>query len=370
VIQNADLLDQSVVNGGPPRRPERQRLDSLTGLRAIAALCVFVHHTMLAGDNVVSDAYRRIGMQGAMGVTFFFVLSGFVLTWSMGPLDTKRAFWRRRFARVYPAYLVALIAAAALYPTFQRDVELGPLVTNLLQVQSWVPDIQYFFGLNSVSWSLSCEAFFYLCFPFLAPALMRCSQKQLRLTQIGLIGLILVATVASQFIADEDTRFWFGGYFPPVRFLEFALGCTAAVDFMRGTRVPLSFRTVGLVAVGAYLVAGFPAVQTYSLVVIPIIPIVLVLMASAQRDVEGAPSFLRNRILVWGGEISFCFYLVHQLVIRYFSIELPKALDASPFTISVVNALVSLPVTIACATALHYLVEKPCERRLRGGSQV
>lgn len=362
-------LEQSVVNGGLPAELGRPRLDSLTGLRGIAALCVFFHHTQFYGDNLITTIDRRIAPQGSIGVTFFFILSGFVLTWSMRDSDTKRAFWRRRFARVYPAYLVALLVAIALTPIFNKTIQLGPLLASLTGTQAWVPQLDYFFALNSVGWSLSCEAFFYLCFPFFVPALMRCSGRQLRFVQVVALGLILTATVASTSIADLVVREWFTDYFPAVRMLEFFLGCTAAVDFVRGTRVRMSLRAAGVLAVGAYLLAGVPSLSTYSLVVIPVVPILLLIMVSAQSDLDVSASILRNRYLIWAGEISFSFYLVHQLVIRYLSVELPSIFSTSPFVYSSLLFCISLPAGIALAAALHYIVEKPLERRIRNNGR-
>ena len=73
-------------------------LDSLTILRGPAALFVFFYHTRWA--HVVPSA-----SVGYVGVALFFVLSGFVLTWSYKPADGAKKFYLRRFARVYPLHL-------------------------------------------------------------------------------------------------------------------------------------------------------------------------------------------------------------------------------------------------------------------------
>ncbi len=89
------------------------RLESLTVLRGFAALAVVVFHAVLAfspGSPLV-HATRAL----PVAVSFFFVLSGFVLTWSWTDDRPLAAFWRDRAARILPVYLFAwLIAVAAL----------------------------------------------------------------------------------------------------------------------------------------------------------------------------------------------------------------------------------------------------------------
>ena len=89
--------------------PVVRRLPSLTGLRFAAAFGVFGYHFAphLTGDahTVLGEVFDRANS----GVSFFFILSGVVLTWSRGPGDTPRRFYQRRFARIYPDYLAAWV---------------------------------------------------------------------------------------------------------------------------------------------------------------------------------------------------------------------------------------------------------------------
>ena len=78
-------------------------LGSLTGLRFVAALLVFGRHALLlfAGTPVAGVA-SVVLLPASAGVSFFFVLSGFVLAWCHRSEDSPRSFYRRRFARIYP----------------------------------------------------------------------------------------------------------------------------------------------------------------------------------------------------------------------------------------------------------------------------
>src|SRR5436305_1921821 len=145
----------------PARRPVR--LDALTGLRFWFAFLVVCHHSLNRwfgpGARVVSDF-------GYIGVDFFFVLSGFVLAWSARPDVGPLRFWWNRFARIWPLHLTTLLLALALGVAVASG-GVAALLPNLFLVQAWWPQPDVYFGFNAVSWSLSCEVFFYLCFPLL-----------------------------------------------------------------------------------------------------------------------------------------------------------------------------------------------------------
>src|SRR5688500_18035384 len=93
----------------PDRRGER--LDSLTGLRWFAALAVFLAHvsTLLP----LPEPCDVFGL-GSSGITFFFVLSGFVLTWTFTAGDRPGAFYGRRFARIWPLLVIAVLVPLVL----------------------------------------------------------------------------------------------------------------------------------------------------------------------------------------------------------------------------------------------------------------
>lgn len=82
---------------------DRPQLRRLTSLRWFAALAVFVNHF----GNRLGWRDPIFPTLGYAGVGLFFVLSGVVLTWSSPDGDTARAFYRRRFARIYPAAMVS-----------------------------------------------------------------------------------------------------------------------------------------------------------------------------------------------------------------------------------------------------------------------
>ncbi|MBL9058519.1 MAG: acyltransferase, partial [Mangrovicoccus sp.] len=139
------------------------RLDALTGLRFFAAAAIVLHH--LPGTFGIEHGYLG-DARLAQGVSVFFVLSGFVLRYAypqLGSMREVRQFLVARVARIWPLHVLTLLAAVLIrgYP------EIWTFLANFFLLQSWIPKGIYFFGYNSVSWSISTEFAFYLAFPVL-----------------------------------------------------------------------------------------------------------------------------------------------------------------------------------------------------------
>lgn len=362
----------------PSRRPAGpSRLDSLTGLRFFAAGIVFMHHSFELTTGTLREALLALFGHGRAGVSFFFVLSGFVLAWSMRPGDRAVSFWRRRFARVWPAYAVAAVAGYLVSRYFDgRFFSLERLAANLAMVQSWIPTKDWYFSVNAVGWSLSVEAFFYLTFPLYAAAILRLRFSRAAVLAGGLFAAIVaVALVFGQsivlgggFMLPDNTGVWVVYVSPAVRILEFMLGIVLVTLLRSGMlpRVPPAVAWASL-AVGWAVAGQVPA--GFAVVSVTVLPFCLLILAYAQRDVDAPGStFWSSPKVVWLGAISFCFYLVHQLIIRVFAVEVgPEWLAASTGLRSLKVLALLLAVSLVAAWLLHECVEKPCERLLRGG---
>jgi peptidoglycan/LPS O-acetylase OafA/YrhL len=355
------------------------RLPSLTGLRFPAALLVFVYHgslqlptTSLFADQGFAAGYASGAADlGALGVTFFFVLSGFVLTWSAREDDSPGAFLRRRLVKIYPNYLVTwalamLLFAGATTPAWQA-------VTNLFMLQSWVPDFFTNLSVNPPSWSLGTEAIFYAAFPLLLPLVRRIRPGRLKYWTAGTLAAVF-ATPALAYLLLPDTpkvpggfdasqvQYWFAYFLPPVRLLDFLLGILVARLVLLGR-----WRGPGLTVSALLLAAVFPLTRAvpylYGQRAVTIIPIVLVIAAAATADATGRRTLFQSRTAVWLGEISFAFYLLHFIVLTESRTLLGRTFG-TPAAIALLLAL--LAVTIVLAWLLYVTVERPLTRRWSG----
>lgn len=345
----------AMTAGGPPARD----LPRLTSLRAFAAGAVFLYH---AARHTPWVPFRDIAHVGFAGVGFFFVLSGFVLSWSTSTDVSARQFWRRRFARVYPSHLVTALVALGL-PVLAYPVTPQATAANLMLVQSWFTDWSVIFGLNAVSWSLACEAFFYAVTPFLLSRLR--SRPTRQVVTVALLWFATTSTaalLASRLGAHADVVAYAN---PLVRSGEFVLGCVLALLVQRGwrPRVPLSAALLLVTCAGAIVVA-FPMGQS-SVSVVMALPFALLVLAASLADVSERRGPLRFRLLVYLGQVSFAFYLVHELVL----LNVPHVLGVAPSRASgLLSLALLLGVAQGLAMVLHHSVEKPMQLSLRGRS--
>jgi peptidoglycan/LPS O-acetylase OafA/YrhL len=215
-------------------------LNPLTSARFAAAFAVMVFH--FGGDALyhLPRAVQLIFERGYVSVSFFFVLSGFILTHSYlngaGRLNS-RSFYIARFARIYPVYLLAFVLEA--FFVIHQEVTArsvtqasGPLgisaLLNLLLLQSWlitsVPE------WNVPGWSLSTEAFFYLIFPPVGRAALRLARNGTILA-LGVTGALvfLPCVIDLGRFAGEPTAHQLDrlGCSPVLRCFEFLTGVFA-----------------------------------------------------------------------------------------------------------------------------------------------
>ena len=146
----------------------RERLDALTTLRFFAASMIVLGHAHpIFGSFGIAQA-----MPVNQGVSFFFVLSGFILAWNYPVLDdtpSRVQFWWVRFARIWPLHAVTCLMWIVLVTpieggaNFLDPKELTKLVTNLALLQVWVPYKVWSLSYNGVAWSISAEFSFTPC---------------------------------------------------------------------------------------------------------------------------------------------------------------------------------------------------------------
>ena len=370
------MTSSSIGAGGPitktaaPRAPAGPgRLPSLTGMRFLCAAMVFGMHAALLQFFTSTDTGNKfiaIAVQGGYtGVVYFFILSGFVLTWSARSGDRLAAFWRRRVVKIYPNYLLALIAGMVVTVFIQGMVfNRRTAVLDLLLVQSWSPNLLTRSAYNGPLWSLSCEALFYLSFPLLLRLVDRVRPERLwNLVGVLVVGIFAVPVVAHALPSSGPpvfgltaTESWLVNQLPATRMLEFVLGIVMARIVLTGRRLPLGLGGGVALAMAAYWLASYVPVQ-YTVVAIMVVPLCLVIAAAAVQDEAGRPSLVSNRVWVWLGEVSFAFYLLHFPVLSTAKYLLHGRTLGTWTGIGLMVALFAL--TTVLAALQHMFVERP-----------
>lgn len=339
-------------------------IPSLTGLRFLGALAVFVFHLYayfpLRG-GAGGELARYLFAFAPSWLAFFFLLSGFVLTWSWLPGDRASAIWRRRAARIFPSHLLTWLAtAAALAVAGGHALDPGAVLPGLFLVQAWVPDEQVYFAVNTPAWSLSCEVAFYAAFPVLAVLLSRVGERWLwPAALLCLSGVFAVSVLATQLPATLAP--WALWVFPGSRMLEFVLGMVLARIVRAGRWIDIGLPTATalvLVGYGVSMVVQSPLLFAVTTVA----PLAVLIPAAATADLTGRSSPWRSPAMIWLGVRSYAFYLTHLMVIRA-AAWLVDGRALSP-VFAVTGALAVLAVAIGSAWCLHAGVERPMARRL------
>lgn len=243
-------------------------LNALTGIRFIAALIVVFFHFLYTDVQGV-PVVRTFVEHGYVGVTLFFVLSGFIMVYAYSRTrKSKREFYWSRVARLYPLYLFSLVVA---FPVFLWGILKGGLtsqgVSSLVltppALQAWVP---MSFGWNSAAWSLSVEALWYLLFPLLLPQLLRLPVRSLPLAILGAWGVGLLApTMYQVFLPDgagynwHTSSFWldFVKFNPIVHLTDFLVGAFIGRLFIEQLPLKTWLKVLGgLIAIVAAIFSG------------------------------------------------------------------------------------------------------------------
>jgi peptidoglycan/LPS O-acetylase OafA/YrhL len=364
-------------------------IKALTGLRIIAAVWVVLFHFRpLLRDAAPGfrDALSPVLNCGAQGVDLFFILSGFVLTWNyldrMGWSWSTRAtlhFLWLRLARVWPVYLVTL-HLAALWVIFTLHVGHVPsqdvarltavsYVRQILLIQLWFQP--YFDGSSwdGPAWSISAEWLAYLLFGLLVLVVFRASHAT---RARSLMWLSVAASLPPVVLLLLSGQFYTPWSWLPRIVMQFTAGAlvAAAVARLRPTqrgRHVAGYVSLLLIAgiVGLlYLFDAHPlhGVQdTSGLVDVLFVPLVMALAIGA----GSLPAFLSTRMMVFGGQISFCVYMVHELVHTawlWAAEQFQLTLHGNGGKLIVAGLIA---ITIVGAAVLFHFVEEPTRHWMR-----
>jgi peptidoglycan/LPS O-acetylase OafA/YrhL len=331
----------------------RAPLPEVTGMRFFLALWVVLLHMA-----AINPAFRglmgrspgwvaNVMETGASAVGIFFLLSGFVLAYTY---DLERSwrgglrarFWMARLARVYPVFVFSLLLAlpslvAGLRKSgFDEGSVAGGMGATLLLMQAWIP--KWALLWSGPTWSLSAEAFFYLCFPVVGVAVWRVKRMEMQVLLIAglwvgicvvsyVIALEMVPPLLTNGLRTETVWEKVVLFNPLLRLPEFVAGILVCRVYLQ-----LQERRTGWVRAGRGAVLYLPGMALW------------VLVAAQQRHIP--PAVLHNGLLlpasaavilglglgggtVWRwlcrpeivmlGQASYGMYLLHMPLYSYFA---------------------------------------------------
>lgn len=307
----------------------------------------------------------RLVHGGYLAVAAFFVLSGFVLARSYGAANWNRGSLARyamaRFARIYPVYALSLLLVAPFIAADSLPLAGGPLFRDkssllanyVLLLQGWTGTVPV--GWNTPAWTLSCEVFFYLCFPLAAVALRRC----------GRVGLGIAAAVAMLLPELLPRAGMPVDWKPLIHLSDFTMGIVAARVFaaiwprMEGRGwwlyAPAGVLALGLVA-GPKMLPGWMELNT------PLRPVYAMLTIGLGLG-GGIPARLLSAPLtVFLGGASYSLYILHVPLLWWYGRYGARVLGTLPHTAA---GFLFVALAVAASGGVYRFFEEPMNRRLR-----
>ena len=354
-----------------PDGPKKDQFNALTGLRGFAALWVVSLHfedvtNLLAPASV---ALNWLMGAGANAVPLFFVLSGFVLLhtyhqrFNVFSWAEYRRYLGLRLARIYPAYLAALLLMVGLVgvaalrgtPHSEASYPVRWLPWEALMMHQWWQS--GFFGWNFPDWSVSTEWFAYLFIFPLAVGVMK------KLT--GRVAAILCVTVL--LLVEPAIRLRWEWKIPMVSLLFLTGAGLWKIRYSWGKAGGLineHLDMIGAVMLLFALAIG-PVFSPYVFLILILTAFSLLILGVTYRG--GIPSYvLSSRPAIFLGEISYSVYLIHGVVLRLLKTVLPAGrFEHSPLLVRLVVISGYFTAVLVAAILLYFCVENPARHWLR-----
>jgi len=329
-----DGICLSIRDGSPVSTKEPlyrftpEKYPALTGMRAIAAYMVFLHH--YAVDPRLAGPLGKLFLQCHVGVTLFYVLSGFLITYNYSErANLSRAFWwsyvSRRVGKIYPLYLCLLAITYFMQVASHRP--LPTFSSALLNVTLWKGFFdEYKFDGIAPSWSLTVEETFYFLAPFLFVAVRRIGHVAVQILLYVTAGLLLLAGIHLSYHGLFGNFRFVALYTFFGRSFEFMLGMALGHALLRHPNLltvsgRLKLTHLGVAGTALVLVwmsvltNGFdlpnynPMGMALNNLILPTFVCVMYLGLISERT--GLGRVLSTRIFVFLGRSSYAFYLIH-----------------------------------------------------------
>jgi peptidoglycan/LPS O-acetylase OafA/YrhL len=328
-------------------RTNRPKLEALTGLRLFLALNIINYHF---GQPMFAQApwwLRNFAEAGYVGTGFFFVLSGFVISYVYLDAHGKRKlearkFWIARFSRLYPIYLLGILAWLPFLPEKLLEGSrtafsaVGVLLTVPTLTQSWFPGVACVW--NCPGWSTSADLSMYMIFPLIATSIYpRIGSSTFKSAVGWILGFWLLALLApSLYMFAESSgefnkgyAFWLSAlkYHPLSRLPEFMVGATLAKRFLndletdwleQGQRRAMLGILSSLGVIVIFVVMAFASSFPYPLLHNGLLlPVIVVVTYGFAANVGPVARWLTYKPFQNIGETSFCMYILHNPIFEY-----------------------------------------------------
>lgn len=320
---------------------KHHRLLELDALRGIGAVAVVLYHYFFRYNEIYGHQNLAVDWAyfGKDGVQLFFLISGFVIYWTLHRVKKPMDFWVSRFSRLFPVYWVALaitFTVVSFGGLAGREVGLGDAIRNMLMLHEYfgVPHV------DGVYWTLAVELSFYgLIFViYLGRQLRFCEQWLSLLMVLSLLktaGLIMIPDVVAKLLIADYIMFFVGG-----------------VCFFKIYKGLASWMTVFILLLSLVSTIFIYSIRDFL--------VYSVLYALFFLSISGWLAFLRSKLFVSLGTISYSLYLIHQNI-GYVIINQFYRWNLTPS----VGIVLAVFISLLLAHLLTQYIEKPLADILR-----
>ena len=310
-----------------PIMNNKKEIKALTGLRFLAALMVLLFHSGSGFIAGISENKFIINIlnNGFLGVSFFFILSGYILTYNYQSNNFDyRKYAYARISRVYPVYFLSLAVAM---PLVIHKLDYFDIASTLMMIQSWVP---YWSGHGYVwvmqAWTISVEFFFYIFFPIIIFSINKLTKNIIYLLLIFVISIMIAYGLPT--IHPGEQRFDLGNLpdmviLPILRFPEFIYGsllCKIMMiyknDFNRIDDKYFFLFTLILLTI-LLLVLSCNTINNFSyLTIASVVFGILLILLTFEKSIFSR--FLGSKLMVILGSASYSEYLLQGPIREWF----------------------------------------------------
>ena len=340
-----------------------KNLQLIQALRGIASLLVvFLHATSNSSEILKSNFLFDIFKFGGAGVDIFFVLSGFIITYTsftgLGDINKLSAFLKRRFIRIFPTYWIIIslfLLLQILLPSFYRThypFEFKNILSTYLLFPNHIM-------VNGVSWTLSNELFFYLlfCFAFIIPG----KKWAFYFAIVYTAALILLPLTGYNY--NENA--WTGLITFPMN-VEFFMGVVSAILIPRlPKKTGLPFIIFGSVAFLISAIFTYPGYQlisnTFNRVVLFGIPSFFIVTGVVKYELSN--KVYVSKVFLDLGNASYSLYLLHLPLIAA-ACKMMMILKINNSLLQQIVLLIIIYIICYASIVFYKLIEKPVIAKL------
>ncbi len=402
-------------------KADRQIL-SLTGLRFVAAFIILQSHLLpkvMPWPSVPPDWFTQIVSTASLAMSLFFVMSGFVIHYNYsGQMERDEArgiynFYVARIARVYPLFL-AIFAYQILFSFSygqlpEKALQMAPF--HLMFMQTWFYSTMGKCGLVfelgtllTATWSISCEVFFYCCYPLVRKAANLLSGMKAKIIAWVLVSILALSTILtathfeSEINAFGAAHFgtvsepavkpiytfyrWLVYFSPYVRILEFILGVITASIFMqmRSQEASLKEQKIGTVVLCSSIVFAFALNVFYTWAMMQKGPVHIFggllfscgmapLLAAVLFCISRYKTFLTKTLCFWPfllcGEATYSLYLLHTFITMSLRWESAPVVNAWIGVGDVMRFCMGVLISVGFSLVTWRIIEVPAREWVR-----